>query len=787
MKRNGNITSFFKPFAEPSNHRALSEERRDRGPSFPSLSVLDSSKRSRLPSSDHVKDRPASPSAPSRDILSPTPPSEIKPTHASRSSQSLPVASSPPDGEGATSRWVGGAEPSSSFISSCSSLPAPQPSQSSTASKRIVKDGLMIVRTSDSEEDSDSGSDLEDLSTILNKKRRAQAPPGESRPAMKVKEAKATPAKYGLRSYFKPPPPKREFRSIIAPRKEYRINLSDLVAAKQRGLNAEARVLEAQRKAEEAERAENECKESSRLTREGLSTALGDDEDAQRTLDALERTEALETSQVWQFFMANGHQKAARTTPKFPAQSLSKEGWHRILIEPSTRNAVFISGIVKNRVYEEALPDEVMLWMIEELCQNRKEELTSAYLDVLDASAPQLRKLLDKQTISSLFAKLGARKEAITMESEQPAILPAEVSAHDPRISLHNGIRPLLELLRRAAPNIQSEAVQYVLAVLIRLSFDDSVRQDGYTQTQCQEAIAAMLRTPSAQYECGTLQHVSQSLFNNFRNHGPKDDRFINHGLQAQLVQSLPFGTQCEAAFQRRLALAFFLDSPKPLTLALTAPGILPAVLQSLSHNPLYRFGRSTDYADVTAAFTLLDTAVDNGFSNRAFTQTLRSLDRRARDAASRQLRDAARATEDEFNLGIDALTATIRRIMGQIRGSGTDSVRMSEAKGAMERLVYRLESSVRTREKSSKDIFADGVGRSAGLLESWVEAGGGSNGGGGIEEVNGNAPKKEEDGGVKGEPDDERADQVAPEVDQDVKVVDDDVGGDVKQEADGT
>ncbi|KAL1641077.1 hypothetical protein SLS58_006349 [Diplodia intermedia] len=668
MKRNGNITSFFRPFTEPSNNRALSEERRDR-----------------------VED-------------------EI------------------------SSRRVGIAEPSLSFISSTSSLPGTQRSQSSTTSKRILKDGLAIVRTSDSEEDEDSESELEDLSTILRKKQRVQGPSGESKPTMKAKQGNARPT-YGLRSYLKRVPPKREFESIVAPRKEYKIKLADLVAEKQRGLDAEARVLEAERRAEAAQKEEEESRESNRLTKEQLSTTLGDDENAQRTLDALQRTEGLETSEVWQFF---GPRKAVRSTLKFPTQGLSGEGWHKKMIEPSTRDAMFLSGIIKSRIHEEALPDEIVLWMIDELCQNREEELTAVYLDVLDTSVP-------------------------------------------------GGTRPLLEFLRRAAPNIHSGAIEYVLEVLIRLSFDDSVRQDGYTQTLCQEAIAAMLRTPSAQDECGALQRVSQTLFKNFKNHGSKDDRFINHSLQAQLVQSLPFGTQREATFQRRLALAFFLDSPKPLTLSLTAPGILPAVLQSLALNPLYRFGQSTDYADVTAAFTLLDTAIDNGFSNRAFTQTLCSIGRRARDAASRQLRDAARAAEDEFNLGIDALTATIRRIMGQIRGSGTGSVRMTEAKGAMERLVYRLESSVRTREKSSKDIFAHGVGRSAGLLESWVEAGGGGgNGGGGIEEVNGNAPKKEEHGGVKGEPDDERADQVAAEVDQDVEVVDGDVGHDVKQEADG-
>ena len=47
---------------------------------------------------------------------------------------------------------------------------------------------------------------------------------------------------------------------------------------------------------------------------------------------------------------------------------------------------MFVSGIVKSRVYEETLPDEVVIWMINELCHNQKESLTDAYLDVLDVS-----------------------------------------------------------------------------------------------------------------------------------------------------------------------------------------------------------------------------------------------------------------------------------------------------------------------------------------------------------------------------------------------------------------
>lgn len=322
----------------------------------------------------------------------------------------------------------------------------------------------------------------------------------------------------------------------------------------------------------------------------------------------------------------------------------------------------------------------------------------------------------------------------------------AQLICKEPKKHLPHGSGRLLELLRRTAPFLETAAIECSLEVLIRLSFDDSIRQDGRLSGECREAISVLLNSLSVEDETQVLKRVSQTLFKSFRNHGPQEDIFVNHVLQAQLVQALPFVTPREAAFQRRLALAFFLDSPKPLTLSLTAPGILPAILQSLVRNRLYQFSARTDYAEVTAAFTLLDVAVDSGFSDRAFASTLRNIDRRTRDPAARQLRDAARAAEDEFNWEVDALASAVRRVMGQIRGSGTESVRMSEAKGAMERLVCRLESSVRTREKSSADIFAAGdVGRSAGFMQSWVGASsGGGDGGGGVDEVNGDAADEE-------------------------------------------
>ncbi|KAH7052364.1 hypothetical protein B0J12DRAFT_739895 [Macrophomina phaseolina] len=764
MKRNGNITNFFKPFTEPKETRALSEERRERGSSFPSLSVLDSDRRPRWPSIDQTKERPVPLSTRHRDILSPTPPPplETKPTPAPQP----PTGVYPPQND-MTNRNTGSVEPGSSFNSSFSSLP--QQSQSSTSSKRVVKDGVPLVRTSDSEEE-DSDSELEDLTTILNKKRRAQALPENPNPTMKPKRDREGPGSaYDLRSHFKRAPPKREFKSIVAPTRKYKISLSDLVTQRQKGLDSEARVLEAQRQAEEAERAAEESKAKSKISKEGLRGALGDAEGVERTFNALQRTEVLETDQVWRFFEKND-ETVAPARPQFPAPCLSEEGWQRRLIDPSTRDGIFISGIVKSRIYKQPLPDELLIWMIDDLCQSRKEELTNAYFGILESSTPQLRKILTRQAISDLFRRLGAREEAVSFSSELPEILPDEVNPHEPKKALPHGSSQLIGLLRRAAPFLETTVIEYTLEVLIRLSFDDSTRQDGDIQWQCQEAIAAMLDALSSEDEPEVLRRVSQTLFQSFRNHGPKEDKFVNHVLQAQLVQAIPSITRREATFQRRLALAFFLDSPKPLTLSLTAPGILPAILQSLVHNPLFRFSRGTDYADVTAAFTLLDIAIDSGFSDRAFASTLRSIDRRTRDIAARQLREAARAAEDEFNLGVDALTATIRRIMGQIRGSGTESVRMSEAKGAMERLVYRLESSVRTREKSGTDIFATDARRSAGLMESWVggtagsriSSSGGGKGGGGIEEVNRNAPDEEEHGKVKREPDGEGAEEVA-------------------------
>lgn len=784
MKRPGTITDFFTPFAQPKHTRALSEERRDRGSSFPSLGAPlripafvphtstdvagnpEPSKRPRWPAVERQSNaRHAPPSNLRRDISSPSPP---PPQHR--------LARESPPHDPQTNGSAQALHPESSFTSSLSSIP-PQSSHSSVASKRMMKDGMPLVKTSDSEED-DSGSELEDLSVILSKKRRVEAPPAKPTPTMKLRSAPDRSAS-DLRSHFKRAP-RRNFQSIIPPRQKYKVSLSDLVAERKKGLDSEARVLEAQRKAEAAEKEAEASKESGRLTRERLNASLGDAESVQKTYDALQRTEALEMNLVWQFFEQTGHET---TAPSFPAQSVPALEWQRKLkgefvvhvnhianclhkLDSSTRYAAFVSGLVKSRVSTQSLPDEVILWMMDDLCHSRRGDLTDAYLGVFDFSTPQLRKLLDRQAISGLFRNIGSRKDAIAIDEQQPKIRPVEVYSHELKRPPPHGSARLLEFLRRAAPHLESNAVEYALEVLIRLSFDDSVRQDGDFQIQCQETIAAMFKALSDEDEPGVSRRVSQTLFNNFRNQGPKEDRFVNHILQAQLVQSLPATTRREATFLRRLSLAFFLDSPKPLTLALTASGILPAILQSLTNSALYRFSPRTDYADVTAAFGLLDAAVDSGFSDHSFTHTLHSLERRSGDPRVRELRDAARAAEDEFNLGIDALTATVRRIMGQIRGSGTESVRMSEAKGAMERLVYRLESSVRTREKSSADIFANralgGASGSAGLMANWIGGDGGGGGSGGVEEVGGDAPKEEEGGKVDGEGEDERRDEVA-------------------------
>ncbi|KAK7536467.1 uncharacterized protein J3D65DRAFT_419601 [Phyllosticta citribraziliensis] len=584
--------------------------------------------------------------------------------------------------------------------SSLSSLP-PLSQTSNTSSRRVFKDGVEMVRTSDSEEDSDSS--LEDLSVLLAARKRSA--PVESSPPRSSSSPRDTRKRiYNFRSQAKRP---KKLEKILPTPTKYKISLAALAkqASKERAAEAKSREAE-----EAADKLEELLKDDvfDEITEDNLLEAVGDEERAREAREALERTGALETFQVWRFFASCRSTKRSRP---FPTASLPSHGWQTLLRDTAARENALQSGLVQIGIARGALPDEVISWMVDEVCFGTRAELKSAYLRILGSSTPQIRSLLDIDRIQQLFSRMGAsvgtRGDGVSL----PNIVPTEVVENEPRPAPPAGLAWLLQLLRQSASQLSPEALEYGLEVLLRVNFDDCVVVDGELQILSREAVGtflAMLRT--------SFHDIARRTYTSLHDYPV---------LQFHLLSSLPAHTPLECSFRRRLALCFLLqNSTASLTTPLTSRSFLESIYAAILHtNPNFRMNASTNFANVAAAANILDAAFETGFSDFAFVKELASNPRKLtfRDAEAKARRQAALRAEEEFNAGVDKLVELLHSVNGQMR-SGIKNLIQSEAKVALDRVEHRIGYGVRTQEVSKRDIFGEmGYGAQS-LMESWVK-----------------------------------------------------------------
>jgi hypothetical protein len=185
----------------------------------------------------------------------------------------------------------------------------PQSSQS-TASKRVISHGEEVVKGSDTETDSDSS--LEDVTAFIPKQPShpqvviTKPPPQMDRRSVRTREHNVV--------------PKATCTTRVAT-KTYAFSLDKLVAQSRKEAALKAKVADAKARLEE--RAASPAQANAQLDR-GIMASLieggqaENEGDARRVMDALARTDALETKEGWNFF---GHQPQ-ETSKSFPYISM---------------------------------------------------------------------------------------------------------------------------------------------------------------------------------------------------------------------------------------------------------------------------------------------------------------------------------------------------------------------------------------------------------------------------------------------------------------------------------
>ncbi|KAK4692338.1 hypothetical protein P7C71_g4843, partial [Lecanoromycetidae sp. Uapishka_2] len=284
------------------------------------------------------------------------------------------------------------------FSDAASKSPIIPSSQSlASSSQRIVKNGEVRIR--DSDEESGSDTSLEDLDELLALFKPSRGPARTQAPEVPLpKEADDVHGSNSKRKRRGRPAatnndsPLSSARSAIP--KTYKISLDSLAKQKKQYDASNAGVAQAksalslydQRKTATGEK-EPLLGDKGALEADLINVVMkdcGDEDDIGRLKTAIHRTEALQQGKSWSFFEDDPTQAPAQRDD-FPGIGTE----HRLttmLNETSFRQQAFLSGYIEEYAKLEGLPDEILLWLMNTVCLESRDDLRHSYTAALSAA-----------------------------------------------------------------------------------------------------------------------------------------------------------------------------------------------------------------------------------------------------------------------------------------------------------------------------------------------------------------------------------------------------------------
>lgn len=218
-----------------------------------------------------------------------------------------------------------------------------------------------------------------------------------------------------------------------------------------------------------------------------VSADVADDEEEDdhrtgkmRVLRALERTDLNAGRKAYYFFeqsASDEHALAARNA--FPTKQ-AKDAW-AILADKQDRTRHFQSGFpVDLQAMFGNIPDEVFLWVLDEICYETRRDLSMEYVRLLSICSESVHQLVTPTLLRRLFRNLGATTDVECLLG--PVTFMDEAS--DPYRSRNwTCLENFLGLLGRVAEHLGSETRTTAMQILLRLGMDNiAVENFGLAQ-----------------------------------------------------------------------------------------------------------------------------------------------------------------------------------------------------------------------------------------------------------------------------------------------------------------
>ncbi|KAI9787903.1 MAG: hypothetical protein M1816_007389 [Peltula sp. TS41687] len=391
----------------------------------------------------------------------------------------------------------------------------------------------------------------------------------------------------------------------------------------------------------------------------------------QKIMHAMNRTEALNRPRAWYFFEEESSE-IGRQVQICPEWTPSVR-WQSMLRDPSLRYQAFITGFAAEMVTRQSyLPDEMVLWILEELCTEERDDLRYSYIEILKSSSQQIQRLLDDTRLVHLFRTLGGSEQAVdVMSTIQP--IPQLPNAKGARDTNWTKTVSFIRMLDAVAPHLSTKTIVHTICMLSRLSMDSAVINSADVLQSIERAYTSLLHSiPEQEWESSTTR-IRKIIFSSVT-HPP---------FRLRLLESFPMHTALTRLFRHRLALTFLLESTSKIP---SSALNIPRLIHHLQTARQFSIHNNTNYADLSAHISLLDICLS---------------------APSQPL---TKDEETSFNKDIDALASQMRLMFNRIIDTGASHITRTEAKEVINRVYYRLIYGVRTRQRPKKSIFASGL-----------------------------------------------------------------------------
>jgi hypothetical protein len=320
-----------------------------------------------------------------------------------------------------------------------------------------------IIRSSDDEE-SNSDCSLEDLKDLLQFRNATQGTKPNSN-GLKPSTNARTRGR-GRR----PATP----NSPLTVKPRYQFDMKTLVSQAEMYEAAEASALSLQALLEETAKSGSVSPSSkSGAAHTGiLESVVAEQEGAslEKVLQAVKRTEATQAEK--RCYVFEPYEENSKPTMPMP-EIRALEGWKQSLADPRQREHIVLSDFARDMIIlGDVLPDDLFLWILDEMCLESRDDLREAYSRILMASKLQIHKLISPETVINVFRRLGVKE--LGVDTKQKLKL----------ASLENGpygdrdwtnMRATIIFISKISDHLSALTCAYVICLLARLCVDTAV------------------------------------------------------------------------------------------------------------------------------------------------------------------------------------------------------------------------------------------------------------------------------------------------------------------------